>query len=918
MSDEVKYNTLNIFWGGNSTGGGGAVWGIGYKRWLYQNSAWDMYYGGLDGPEKLKDNLFHELGHALGLNHNLIEKSCDECSDNDPSTSLCPYQGTSTNIMDYWPGSRSAISECQQKKIHWALMGYYGDISEALIKDYCEIIDPEMVVDDPGNTIVWSHSVYLKGNLRITPTTTLVIKCLVGMPADAKIIVQNGAKLVVDEGYITNMCGELWQGIEVWGVGSSYPHPLVSAIYADTYPTHLTQHHGVVYIMDGSIIEYARNAITTSKYDDFGNPTYRGGIIVAHGASFINCRRSAEFMKYDYIPTGLTENLEDDNISEFYRCNFEVNDDHPDDEILYCHVSMWDVDGVRLVGCTFKDTREDYTNASEGIYSIDATYKVESDLCGGAIPCTEHISTFEGFARGIHVANATYRPRNIEVDAVVFSDNYKGILLSNVDNSLIINNTFEVRDQTSLNSYGLYLEDCTNYQVENNDFTTFGSYDEASPYNAGIYCTNNSNAVTEVYRNYFEGMEAGIRVQTNNTGLQLKCNTFTSEIRRHNIYVTNTGQLGNQGLCLPTGLGYSDEERVNAPAGNKFSHDCIGSESDFKIYSGHAVLEYSHHSPSAYIPNCYTTGATYITLNPCGVSDVIGEYEACQSKLPSGSPGFKVDGSFVLTAAEIMEQVKSIREAISDLEELVNNEGYELEYNSEEINYDDDFLYLKTEKEKLLEDAMNLYILENKLDSAIYAINDEDIEWKAQRTVEINLMAGNLVAASLELSEINNIDIASSDFITLYDLLINIQSEARSLDSANAEEIVILESIAGKQSPSGVAAENLLTYITGVDYEEIFDEDMEDEIRKEITEPLMVNIFPNPASNELFVQISTNYLQSNYSLSMFDITGKLLLETNLDINTINSINIKTLSSGIFFVRINKDSEMIHIEKILKD
>ena len=67
----------------------------------------------------------------MGLNHNFIDTAvdppfpkCDECDDNDGSITACPNKGTLNNIMDYWPGSRSAWSECQLKKIHWSLMGY--------------------------------------------------------------------------------------------------------------------------------------------------------------------------------------------------------------------------------------------------------------------------------------------------------------------------------------------------------------------------------------------------------------------------------------------------------------------------------------------------------------------------------------------------------------------------------------------------------------------------------------------------------------------------------------------------------------------------------------------------------------------------------------------------------------------------
>jgi len=36
------------------------------------------------------------------------------------------------------------------------------------------------------------------------------------MPDQAKIIIEPGAKLILDGGTLTNGCGTMWQGIEVW------------------------------------------------------------------------------------------------------------------------------------------------------------------------------------------------------------------------------------------------------------------------------------------------------------------------------------------------------------------------------------------------------------------------------------------------------------------------------------------------------------------------------------------------------------------------------------------------------------------------------------------------------------------------------------------------------------------------------
>lgn len=71
MSDEVKNNTLNIFWGGNFEGVVGGATGSS-KSFLYQTSPYFAFYNGWDGPEKVKDNLAHELAHNLGLIYNFI------------------------------------------------------------------------------------------------------------------------------------------------------------------------------------------------------------------------------------------------------------------------------------------------------------------------------------------------------------------------------------------------------------------------------------------------------------------------------------------------------------------------------------------------------------------------------------------------------------------------------------------------------------------------------------------------------------------------------------------------------------------------------------------------------------------------------------------------------------------------------
>ena len=81
------------------------------------------------------------MGHSCGLYHNFHGGSsgsqCDDCDDNDPPGLPCPIQGSSNNIMDYWPGGRSALSQLQVGKMHYYLSGNAGTISDDIITE-CE------------------------------------------------------------------------------------------------------------------------------------------------------------------------------------------------------------------------------------------------------------------------------------------------------------------------------------------------------------------------------------------------------------------------------------------------------------------------------------------------------------------------------------------------------------------------------------------------------------------------------------------------------------------------------------------------------------------------------------------------------------------------------------------------------------
>ncbi|MBK6729595.1 MAG: hypothetical protein IPG60_01085 [Bacteroidetes bacterium] len=375
--------------------------------------------------------------------------------------------------------------------------------------------------------VTWTQSTDIGRDIIVKPGGRLTIQnCEIRIPKEHTIIVERGAALILDGATLVNYC-EPWIGIEIWG-NTAKPHPLVTHVLNGTYPA-ASDDQGVVYLKNDSRIINAETAISTYKSTPEGDDaTYRGGIIIGDSSSLINNHLALRFMPYDYPVAGVYD-TDDDNISYFKNCTFSIDDAYLFDDISAYQIFLWDVDGVDFKGCDFTNSilQSDVTQRGEAIYSVDATYTVTKYCTDPYSPC-EHYdnSHFSGFFRGIEAANTRYLPLDITITYNFFENNQRGVLLSNVANSTVLLNTYEIPDHATSSCYGLYLEDSEGYRVEENDFSSDTSFNHAAPYNAGIYVNNNSNVATRIYKNNFHYLETGIRSQSINKHLQLICNTF--------------------------------------------------------------------------------------------------------------------------------------------------------------------------------------------------------------------------------------------------------------------------------------------------------------------------------------------------------------------------------------------------------
>ncbi|TSA28876.1 MAG: T9SS C-terminal target domain-containing protein [Bacteroidetes bacterium] len=457
------------------------------------------------------------------------------------------------------------------------------------------VSDTLMITSDT----TWTESFTSDRSILVQSPAVLTISTTVKFPPLAKIMVEPGATLIVDNGILTNACFNMWQGIEVWG--------------NQDLPQSPASNQGLVSIRNNSIIKNARFGVSTGATDSLGNLNWStvGGIIQADSSTFRDNYKDIQFMPYHFSNTSRFEDVVFETTS-----GLAGGQSYPSD-----HVSMCDVNGIMFQGCTFRnrthyDTVSEIAQRGNGIHSIDASYMVTSWCSGQEAPCTDPVpTTFSGLNYGVLTYNTN--PTNmIKIENSMFTNNRRGIYLGNADYATVTANTFQVPVwEDNDTCYGLYLGRCTGYHIEGNHFVAHNN-----PLNYGFGATikeiglivdNSGGHPNEIYRNYFDTLDIAINAQRVNrqdgaypdegggvgqveihNGLVLKCNIYHNN--SYDEVVTRENPTGNEGIAYYQGN--PDPDTLTDLAGNLFSpyHDTAQiAESD--ILNDGSTFYYFHH-----------------------------------------------------------------------------------------------------------------------------------------------------------------------------------------------------------------------------------------------------------------------------------------------------------------------------------
>ncbi len=78
-----------------------------------------------------------------------------------------------------------------------------------------------------------------------------------------------------------------------------------------------------------------------------------------------------------------------------------------------------------------------------------------------------------------------------------------------------------------------------------------------------------------------------------------------------------------------------------------------------------------------------------------------------------------------------------------------------------------------------------------------------------------------------------------------------------------------------------------------------------------------INVYPNPANNYYMIDIAGDY-SGVLSYELYSIDGRLILRGSINNKSQNRIDINKLESGVYFIKVFNDYELVYNSKLIKN
>jgi hypothetical protein len=470
------------------------------------------------------------------------------------------------------------------------------------------------------------------------------------------VVVESGGELLLeDNATLTSLAGcpsTMWDGVLVQG----------DPTRSQDEPGHIYQ--GLLAMNKATIANARVGALAANSYPAQYTmaalaPLASGGIMKVDRGTFSNCSRDVVLSPYENHAPGNSSVIAV-NRSRFTRAQFAVSAPLNDGTAPREHALLFGVRGVQFNGCSFAGTLfynvnfPAYQQTGTGISALNSSFMVGAKCTvaiplGGTCPGPNYFpSTFDLLGLGIK-ANGFDPGKTFSVNEVSFTNCPANIRMEGITNAAVTGCSFDVVDFvnpfTGSTPYGLYSDQCTGYEIEDN---TIAASLPSSRARAGIVIKDSGPESNEIYNNRIHGFgdrnSTAIVIQGMNAntsdplnlydkGLQIKCNEFGQfgPLNAFDVALTT----GNPTIRKNQGRTTLTPSDVTAPAGNLFSDHSTSNdpESDWHVsISSPLQVRYYHHnglSNDPWVPQYFDI--TYLAPLPTLVNWPPNRAQACPS-----------------------------------------------------------------------------------------------------------------------------------------------------------------------------------------------------------------------------------------------------------------------------------------------
>jgi hypothetical protein len=251
---------------------------------------------------------------------------------------------------------------------------------------------------------------------------------------DAKVIVQPGAKLTLDNTIFTSVeeSGRRWAGVEVWGDRTKTQDSWDHAGFNDF--------QGHIIVRNQSEIKNALTAITAASRNPDGSIVWStcGGIVQLENSGFTNNKTAIWIGGYsNFMPASSNQRLNRrPNRGYIHNCDFLTNDDFIGDMDFQSFVHLQNGGSKLFIsGNRFTNlSSAAWIDRGTGIKAIQHPIVVTPLCTSTSPPCIKN--EFHDLLRGIDASGFT-PSNNIVISNCIFNSTYRGILLTNTTSSII-------------------------------------------------------------------------------------------------------------------------------------------------------------------------------------------------------------------------------------------------------------------------------------------------------------------------------------------------------------------------------------------------------------------------------------------------------------------------------------------------